>query len=149
MELYDENAGRGLTIAALVVGIFALLVSCLPIGGLILALVALSLGIAGYTKSKNAGVKNKMAIGTFVVTILALIISASATIFALSKIDGDIIEDFNNWNYNNNDYFYDQNQKLDEINNNFDSLNMTPEDLDKINKASEDFDNGPGGAPSK
>ncbi len=84
------QTSNGVGIAALVVGIVALLISWIPFLGLLLAIVALVLGIIGIRKASRGQATNKgMAITGVVTGGLALLIGAFFTIGTIALFSSE------------------------------------------------------------
>ncbi len=119
---------KGLSIAALVLGIFALILSCTVFVSLIFGLIAIILGVLGLKSSKRgmsiAGIVTG-AIGMVIAVVMAFVWislgvyifnNASNTVNSLKDVEDEInsyYEDYN-YNYNTNtdslynyDYDYD------------------------------------------
>lgn len=64
--------GKGFGIASMVCGIVSLVLFCIWYLSIPCAIVAASLGVVGYNKSKNAGFKNGMATAGVVTSVIAL-----------------------------------------------------------------------------
>ncbi len=86
---------NGIGIAALVVGIVSLFTWWIPVLGLVVAIVAVVLGIVGIRKASKGQATNKgMAIAGLVTGALGLIASLLVTIFFLTAADdfGSLID---------------------------------------------------------
>lgn len=68
----QSSAGRGLGIASLILGIFALLTGWLVVGGF-LGLIGLILGIIAVSKARKAGGSKGLAITGIVLSVIGLI----------------------------------------------------------------------------
>ncbi len=143
MEYNNPDAGKGLGIAALVVGIIGFLISCLPVVGLFLGLLGLGLSISGLVQANKHSAKKGLLISALVISIIVSLIGLAWTGFIINKSDGvnDLFDEINN------ETFYDINDELNNIDENFDSLSLDPEEINNLEKSNSEPDNGVGPAP--
>ncbi|MCE3258759.1 MAG: hypothetical protein K0S12_400 [Bacteroidetes bacterium] len=83
----NGNAGKGLGIAGMILGIVAIIVSFVPCFGwwaVVLAVVGLVLSVVSMSQAKKAGASKGMAIAGMICSILAIIIG-SIWIFIIAK----------------------------------------------------------------
>ncbi len=141
MEYNNPNAGKGLGIGGLVVGIIGLLISCVPVVALVMGVVALGLSIGGLVAANKNYAKKTLQTIALVISIFVCLIGLAWNVFILKEIP-NLLDDFNNNNFN-----YDIQDDFYELDNNFDSLQMDTSDIENLNKSSNDLDNGPGSSP--
>jgi hypothetical protein len=146
MEYYNENEGRGLGIAGLVLGIIGIITSCIPVFGLFLGLVGLVLSIVGLSKANKVNAKKQLIIAGLLVSIFAAILGSGFLILYYQKYGDNFFEQLDDYK-NDDGIFYNQNDEFDEMDNNFDSLKLDEDDIDNLDKSMEDPKNGPGSAP--
>ncbi len=90
----QSQPSNGLGIAAMVVGIVALVLSWIPFLGLLLAIVALVLGVLGLRKANRGEATNKgMAIAGLATGGVALIIGLFITIGTIAFFGGNDFKD--------------------------------------------------------
>jgi hypothetical protein len=77
---------NGLAVAALVVGLIALLICWVPVIGILAGLVALGLGIAGWVRASRTGTGTGLAVAGTVLGGLAVIAGILATVVLVSII---------------------------------------------------------------
>jgi hypothetical protein len=90
----NGNAGKGMGIAGMILGIVAIIVSFVPCFGfwaIVLAVVGLVLSVVSMSQAKKAGASKGMAIAGLICSILAIIIG-SIWIFLIAK-GGDMAAD--------------------------------------------------------
>ncbi|MDQ3306466.1 MAG: DUF4190 domain-containing protein [Actinomycetota bacterium] len=91
----QRQPSNGIGIAALVVGIISLVISWVPFLGLLLAIVAIVLGVLGIRKASRGEATNKgMAITGVVTGGLALLVGAFITISTIVLLGSDEFQDF-------------------------------------------------------
>lgn len=142
MDYYNENEGRGLGIAGLVLGIIGFIISCTPFLGILFGLVGTILCIIGLVRANKVNARKQLIIAGLVISIIASVLGTTFLLLYYQKLLHNIFEQVDN-NRNNDNNFYDQNDKY----NNFDSLKIDDEDIDNLNKSMNDTTNGPGSAP--
>jgi len=144
----NQNAGRGQGIAALILGILAILTSCLPPLSLVFIIVGATLGVVGLVKANQTFSPKSLIIGALVVNLVAFALAAAFGLFYYNKMKeagvDDIFEQINNFDSNQ---VYDINEELEKMDNEFDSLTLDPETIDKLEKTMDDEKNGPGKPP--
>ncbi|MCE3227120.1 MAG: hypothetical protein K0S32_1671 [Bacteroidetes bacterium] len=83
----NANAGKGMGIAGMILGIVAIIVSFVPCFGwwaIVLAVVGLVLSVVSMSQAKKAGASKGMAIAGMICSILAIIIG-SIWVFLIAK----------------------------------------------------------------
>jgi len=147
-QYHNPNEGRGYGIGGLVLGIIGLLTSCIPVVGLALGLIGLIVSIIGFSKANKANARKQLIIAAIIISLIASVSGGGFLYYYVRNIDKDFIDNFNNnYNNNNNDMFFDQNERLNEIDRNFDSMQLDEDEFNKLNKSMNDKNNGPGSAP--
>lgn len=144
MEHYNPDAGKGLGIAGLVIGIIGLLISCLPFVGLLFGLLGLGLSVGGLVAANKHQAKKGLITASLIISLIVTLIGgiyAGLVFKGINDIDGNFFDNFNNSG------FYDVQDELNKIDQNFDSLNMDSADFNNLDRDMDDFDNGPGSAP--
>jgi len=143
MEYNNPDAGKSLGIAALVIGIIGFLISCLPGIGLLLGIIGIGLSISGLIQANKHRAKKGLIIAALIISIIVSLIGFAWLSFIYKSSDGfeDLIDEINNEN------FYDINDELNKIDNNFDSLSLDPEEINNLNKSDSEPNNGAGPAP--
>jgi hypothetical protein len=82
-----SSAGKGLSIASMVLGIVALVpIIPIPFSGTVVAIVGLILGVVGKKQLKDAGAPTGMATAGIVMSIIALVLSVIVAIACASCI---------------------------------------------------------------
>ena len=88
----QQSQGKGLAIAALIVGIFALLFSWTLVGGILLGLIAIVLGAIGSSKAKKGTAGGRgMAITGLVLGALGLLIAVGIIVVAALFLNSDTV----------------------------------------------------------
>lgn len=143
MEYNNPEAGKSLGIAALVIGIIGFLISCFPGVGLLLGIIGLGLSIAGLIQANKHRAKKGLLIAALVISIIVSLIGFAWLSFIYKSSDGfeDIFDEINNEN------FYDINDALDKMDNDFDSLSLDTEEINNLEKSDSEPNNGVGPAP--
>lgn len=140
MQYHNPNEGRSYGIGGLVLGIIGILTACVSVG-LLFGLIGLILSIIGLIKANKANARKQLIIAALVVSIIATLFGSIALGYYIKNSDSM-------FNTNNNNIF-DQNERFDRINENFDSLELDEEDFNNLDKSMEDQKNGPGSAPEE
>jgi hypothetical protein len=84
MNQYQDDPGKGLNIASMVLGIISLLLMFWAWGiGVIPAVIGLVLGVVGKGKSREVGAPTGMATAGIVCSIVALVTNIAVTIICL------------------------------------------------------------------
>jgi hypothetical protein len=84
MNQYQDDPGKGLNIASMVLGIISLVLMFWAGGiGVIPAIIGLVLGVVGKDKSREVGAPTGMATAGIVCSIVALVTNIAVTILCL------------------------------------------------------------------
>ncbi len=97
-----QRSSNGLAIAALILGILALLSCWTVVGGIVFGLVAIVLGLFGVRRSRTTNSGSGMAIGGVILGVLGLLAAVALIVFGVSMFNkvggGDYVSCVNDAN---------------------------------------------------
>jgi len=139
----DTNNSRSFGIASLVLGILGLITACIPVLGLVLGVIGLVLGIVGFVKLKGYSDGRNLIIAALVISILSVIIGLTWSVFLVNKAkESNIMDMLDEVNFDDGNMNWSDTTMAP-----FDSLKMTDEDLENLEKTMDDIHNSPGKPP--
>lgn len=90
----EQRSRNGMGIAALVLGLFAVLLSWTIIGGILLGILALIFGLVGRSRAKRGEATNGgVSVAGAVVGVVGLLISVGLVVFGVSLINSPAGQD--------------------------------------------------------
>lgn len=148
-----QTQSKTFAIIALISGILALLIFCIPVVALFLAVIGTIFGIIAVAGSSRTNEPAGLHISSLIISVLALIIAIIYNYYIFNKSEFKNFNNINNNNLNNNyntpdSSIYDINSDLIDTNfTDFDSAMMDKNQLNNLDNKNTDKSNGPGTPP--
>lgn len=150
MNYPGNNEGKGFGIAALVLGIIALIISCIPPISLILSITGLTLAIVGLVKANKTFSPKTLIIAGLILSLLATLSGIAFGVYYYKQAKDnhllDLLEEIKNYD---SDDVYDINEEFEEMDQNFDSLKLDNDEIENLENKMDDVHNGPGTPPEE